>query len=121
MSTRHGRFKFLRDAERMGLNARTAFSQVELRRQRDRLMIADRGGSQEMAAQINDTYTRMRKWLLESKAQSQRLASEAATVAETRDPGEFFLSARRWLESRQMSLAAIILGAGYTMLKNRRQ
>jgi hypothetical protein len=123
MSTRYGRFKFLRDAERMGMNARTAFSEVELRRQRDRLMTAhhpDRGGSKEMAAQINDTYTRMRKWLVASKAQQQRSAEEVKRGAETRDSGEYILSARRWLESRQMFMASIIVGAGYAMLKNRR-
>jgi len=123
MSTRYGRFKFLRDAEGMGMNARTAFSEVELRRQRDRLMTAhhpDRGGSKEMAAQINDTYTRMRKWLLASKAQQQRSAEEVKRGAETRDTGEYILSARRWLESRQLFVASIIVGAGYAMLKNRR-
>jgi hypothetical protein len=123
MSTRYGRFKFLRDAERMGLSARTAFSEVELRRQRDRLMSAhhpDRGGSKEKAAQINDTYTRMRKWLLACKAQQLRSAEEVKTVAETRLSAEYILSARRWLESRQMFVASIIVGAGYAMLKNRR-
>ncbi len=122
MSARYGRFKFLRDAERMGLNARTAFSEVELRRQRDRLMCAhhpDRGGSQEKAAQINETYTRMRKWLVASKAQSQR--DEARAVADRDVSGDFILHARRWLEARHMPLAAIIVGAGYAMLKNRRQ
>ena len=124
MSARYGRFKFLRDAERMGLNARTAFSEVELRRQRDRLMSAhhpDRGGSQEKAAQINETYTRMRKWLVASKVQQPRNSEGGSTVAETRDTGDRILSARRWLESRHMYVAAIIVGAGYSMLKNRRQ
>ncbi len=120
MSARYGRFKFLRDAERMGLNARTAFSEVELRRQRDRLMSAhhpDRGGSQEKAAQINETYARMRKWLVASKTQR----SNAGTVADRDVSGDFILQARRWLEARHMPLAAIIVGAGYAMLKNRRQ
>lgn len=66
VSQRYGRLQFLKDAEWLGLPPEFAYSRTELRRRRNRLMIAhhpDRGGSAETAARINETYARMAEWL----------------------------------------------------------
>lgn len=66
MFGRYGRGQFLKDAQRLGINAASAFSHAALRRRRDRLLLVhhpDRGGDQTKAAEINAIYERMLKWL----------------------------------------------------------
>ncbi len=63
---RYGKAQFLRDAQRLGLGPKSAFSHAALRRRRDRLLLVhhpDRGGDPHKAAEINATYERMLTWL----------------------------------------------------------
>jgi hypothetical protein len=126
---RYRRVQFLQDAAWMGLDPERAFSRLELRRQRDRLMSThhpDRGGADETAAQINETYARMVGWLASRRFRREgRKVTEpeiaANRPAETR-PSLYrsALSAAVQISAIQLSALALMAAVGYTALRRRR-
>jgi hypothetical protein len=132
MPYHYGRAQFLDDVAWMGLDPEQAFSQSSLRRQRDRLMQnhhPDRGGSEEMAARINVTYSRMTVWLdrrLHNRnylrmRRDKAFAREAAKNAEAppepttpkRDTARFYAAV--------LTTAAAVMGIGLSSLARRRR
>jgi hypothetical protein len=130
---RYGRAQFVQDAAWLGLDARSAFSRVELRRQRDRLMSKhhpDRGGAEEMAVRLNETYERMAAWLAKRRFRREgRRLSELEILATK--PGEApaaprsvsrsALSAALQIGVIQLSALALMAAVGYTTFRRRRQ
>lgn len=89
LERRYGRAQFLKDAIALGLPVRLAFSRAALRRQRDMLMREhhpDRGGSDDKAQQINDTYARMLRWLDERHARGR--GAQIDPDSNSRDEGQ---------------------------------
>jgi hypothetical protein len=129
---RYGRMQFVQDAAWLGLDAESAFSRLELRRQRDRLMSEhhpDRGGAEEMAARINETYERMAGWLAKRRfrREGRRLAelevlatkpSEAPTALPSFSRSA--LSAALQIGAIQLSALALMAAVGYTTFRRRR-
>src|ERR1700722_11925394 len=129
---RYGRAQFVQDAAWLGLDAQSAFSRVELRRQRDRLMSThhpDRGGAEEMAARINETYERMAAWLAKRRFRREdRRLTELEVLAVK--PGESpavrrnfsrsALSAALQIGAIQLSALALMAAVGYTTFRRRR-
>jgi hypothetical protein len=129
---RYGRAQFVQDAAWLGLNAESAFSRRELRRQRDRLMgehHPDRGGAEEMAAQINETYERMAAWLAKRRFRREgrrltELEILATTSAETptarRSVSLSVLSAALQIDAIQLSALALMAMVGYKTFRRQR-
>jgi hypothetical protein len=125
-AVRYGRSRFLKDAAWMGLDEEQAFSKTLLRQRRDQLMSMhhpDRGGSPEMATDINETYSRMVQWLRrrsdrrEHVRRRQELNAEPAAAARPwRSP---ILAALR-IGAVQVCATAVIAAIGYAAFKNRR-
>jgi hypothetical protein len=126
---RYGRAQFVQDAAWLGLDAERAFSRLELRRQRDRLMSThhpDRGGAEEIAARINETYERMAGWLAKRRfrRESRRL-TELEILA--RKPAESRQAVSRsplltavQIGAVQLSALALMAAVGYTTFRRRR-
>jgi hypothetical protein len=122
---RYGRAQFVQDAAWLGLDAKSAFSRVELRRQRDRLMSEhhpDRGGAEEMAARINETYERMAGWLGKRRfrREGRRLteleilaARPEEAPAARRSVSRSALSAVLQIGAIQLSALALMAVVGY--------
>jgi hypothetical protein len=126
---RYGRAQFVQDAAWLGLDAQNAFSRLELRRQRDRLMSKhhpDRGGGEEMAARINETYERMAGWLAKRRFRREgrrltELEILAAKPAEGRaGVSRSALSAPLQIRAIQLSALALMAAVGYTTFRRRR-
>jgi hypothetical protein len=129
---RYGRAQFVHDAAWLGLDAQSAFSRVELRRQRDRLMSKhhpDRGGAEEMAARINETYERMAGWLEKRRfrregrrlTELEVLATKPAEApAAPRSVSRSVLSAALQIGAIQLSALALMAAVGYTSVRRRR-
>jgi hypothetical protein len=129
---RYGRAQFVQDAAWLGLDAQSAFSRVELRRQRDRLMSEhhpDRGGAEEMAVRINETYERMAGWLAKRRFRREgRRLTELESLATK--PGEApaaprsvsrsVLSIALQIGAIQLSALALMAAVGYTTFRRRR-
>ena len=126
---RYGRAQFVQDAAWLGLDAQTAFSRLELRRQRDRLMSKhhpDRGGAEEMAARINETYERMAGWLAKRRFRREGRRLTELEVLATK-PAEApagvarsALSATLQIGAIQLSVLALMAAVGYTTFRRRR-
>jgi hypothetical protein len=128
---RYGRAQFVQDAAWLGLDAQSAFSRLELRRQRDRLMSThhpDRGGAEEMAARINQTYERMAAWLAKRRFRREgrrltELEILATKPAEARAAPPGFsrsaLSAALQIGAIQLSALALMAAVGYTTFRRR--
>lgn len=128
----YGRAQFLDDVTWMGLDPEQAFSQSNLRRQRDRLMQdhhPDRGGSEEMAARINVTYSRMTVWLdrrLHNRnylrmRRDKTFAREAAkTASASPAPAKHKLDTARFYAA-VLTTAAAVMGIGLSSLARRRR
>jgi hypothetical protein len=122
----------VQDAAWLGLDAQSAFSRVELRRQRDRLMSEhhpDRGGAEEMAVRINETYERMAGWLAKRRFRREgRRLTELESLATK--PGEApaaprsvsrsVLSIALQIGAIQLSALALMAAVGYTTFRRRR-
>jgi hypothetical protein len=126
---RYGRAQFVQDAAWLGLDAQSAFSRLELRRQRDRLMSEhhpDRGGAEEMAARINETYERMAGWLAKRRfrREGRRLTElEILATNPAEAPASFSrsaLSAALQIGAIQLSALASMAVVGYTTFRRRR-
>jgi hypothetical protein len=129
---RYGRAQFVQDAAWLGLDAESAFSRRELRRQRDRLMgehHPDRGGAEEMAAQINETYERMAAWLAKRRFRREgrrltELESLATRPAEApvprRSVSRSVLSAALQIGAIQVSALALMAVVGYKTFRRQR-
>jgi hypothetical protein len=129
---RYGRAQFVQDAAWLGLNAQSAFSRVELRRQRDRLMSKhhpDRGGAEETAARINETYERMAAWLAKRRfrREGRRLTElEVLAVKPAEAPvvrrsfSRSALSAALQIGAIQLSALALMAAIGYRTFRQRR-
>jgi hypothetical protein len=129
---RYGRAQFVQDAAWLGLDAESAFSRRELRRQRDRLMgehHPDRGGAEEMAAQINETYERMAAWLARRRFRREgrrltELESLATRPAEAPAPrrsvSRSALSAALQIGAIQLSALALMAVVGYKTFRRQR-
>jgi hypothetical protein len=129
---RYGRAQFVQDAAWLGLDAESAFSRRELRRQRDRLMgehHPDRGGAEEMAAQINETYERMAAWLAKRRFRREgrrltELESLATRPAEApvprRSVSRSVLSAALQIGAIQLSALALMAVVGYKTFRRQR-
>jgi hypothetical protein len=129
---RYGRAQFVQDAAWLGLDAESAFSGRELRRQRDRLMgehHPDRGGAEEMAAQINETYERMTAWLAKRRFRREgrrltELESLATRPAEAPAPrisvSRSVLSAALQIGAIQLSALALMAVVGYKTFRRQR-
>lgn len=110
---RYRRSDFLIDAEWLGLDARAALSEPELRRRRDELMNLhhpDRGGSVETASRINETYARMSKWLRRRKERTEAFRRTRSARGERGSPASSSVS--RWKVAASMMSTA--LGAAVT-------
>ncbi len=128
----YGRTQFLDDVAWMGLDPEQAFSQANLRRQRDRLMQnhhPDRGGSEAMAARINVTYSRMTVWLdrrLHKRnylrmRRDKAFAREAAKTAEASPPpANHKLDAAR-IYAAVFTTAIAVIGIGLSSLSRRQR
>jgi hypothetical protein len=126
---RYGRAQFVQDAAWLGLDAESAFSRLELRRQRDRLMSThhpDRGGAEEMAARINETYERMAGWLAKRRFRREGRRLTELEVLATK-PAEApagvarsALSAVLQIGAIQLSALALMAAVGYTTFRRRR-
>jgi hypothetical protein len=129
---RYGRAQFIQDAAWLGLDAESAFSRRELRRQRDRLMgehHPDRGGAEEMAAQINETYERMVAWLAKRRFRREgrrltELESLATRPTEAPTPrrsvSRSALSAALQIGAIQLSALALMAVVGYKTFRRQR-
>jgi hypothetical protein len=129
---RYGRAQFVQDAAWLGLDAESAFSRQELRRQRDRLMgehHPDRGGAEEMAAQINETYERMAGWLAKRRfrREGRRLTEleilatrPAEAPAARRSVSRSALSAALQIGAIQLSALALMAVVGYKTFRRHR-
>jgi hypothetical protein len=129
---RYGRTQFVRDAAWLGLDAHSAFSRFELRRQRDRLMGThhpDHGGAEEMAARINETYERMAGWLAKRRfrREGRRLTEleiletkTAEAPAAPRSVSRSALSAALQIGAIQLSALALMAAVGYKTFRRRR-
>jgi hypothetical protein len=126
---RYGRAQFVRDAAWLGLDAQSAFSRLELRRQRDRLMSKhhpDRGGAEEMATRINETYERMAGWLAKRRfrREGRRLAELEILATEPSEAragvSRSALSAALQIGAIQLSALALMAAVGYTAFRRRR-
>jgi hypothetical protein len=126
-AVRYGRSRFLKDAAWMGLDQEQAFSKALLKQRRDQLMSVhhpDRGGSPDMARDINATYSRMLRWLQRrsdrrerARGRQQRNAEQATGERPWRSP----LSAAFRTRARQAYAAAVIAVIGYAaFFRNRR-
>jgi hypothetical protein len=128
---RYGRAQFVQDAAWLGLDAESAFSRQELRRQRDRLMSEhhpDRGGAGDMAARINETYERMAGWLAKRRfrREGRRLTEleilatkPAETPAAPRSVSRSALSAALQIGAIQLSALALMAAVGYRTFRRR--
>jgi hypothetical protein len=126
---RYGRAQFVQDAAWLGLEAQSAFSRLELRRQRDRLMSRhhpDRGGAEEMAVRINETYERMAAWLAKRRFRREGRRLTELEILATK-PGEAplgisrsVLSAALQIGAIQLSALALMAAVGYTTFRRRR-
>jgi hypothetical protein len=131
-SPRYGRAQFVQDAAWLGLDAPSAFSRLELRRQRDRLMSKhhpDRGGAEEMAARINETYERMANWLAKRRfrREGRRLTElevlapkPAEAPAKPEGLARSALSAALQIGAIQLSALALMTAVGYRIFRQRR-
>jgi hypothetical protein len=129
---RYGRAQFVHDAAWLGLDAQSAFSRIELRRQRDRLMSKhhpDRGGAEEMAARINETYERMAAWLAKRRFRREgRRLTELETLATRpaeapaarRSVSRSALSAALQIGAIQLSALALMAVVGYKTFRRQR-
>jgi hypothetical protein len=129
---RYGRAQFVQDAAWLGLNAESAFSRRELRRQRNRLIgehHPDRGGAEEMAAQINETYERMAAWLAKRRfrregrrlTELESLATRPAeTLAARRSVSRSALSATLQIGAIRLSALALMAVVGYKTFRRQR-
>ena len=129
---RYGRAQFVQDAAWLGLDAQSAFSRLELRRQRDRLMSKhhpDRGGAEEMAARINETYERMAGWLAKRRfrregrrlTELEILATKPAEApAAPSSVSRSALSAALQIGAIQLSALALMAAVGYRTFRRRR-
>ncbi len=129
---RYGRAQFVEDAAWLGLDAQSAFSRVELRRQRDRLMSEhhpDRGGAEEMAVRINETYERMAAWLAKRRFRREgRRLTELETLATRpaeapaarRSVSRSALSAALQIGAIQLSALALMAVVGYKAFRRQR-
>jgi hypothetical protein len=126
---RYGRAQFVQDAAWLGLDAQSAFSRVELRRQRDRLMSEhhpDRGGAAEVAVRINETYERMAGWLARRRfrREGRRLTELEILATKPADapPGvaRSVLAAALQIGAIQLSALALMAAVGYTTFRRRR-
>jgi hypothetical protein len=121
---RYGRAQFLKDATWMGLQRDAAFSRVELRRRRDRLMNLhhpDRGGEAEIAARINATYTRMIAWL---DSRSARDAERKGPETASTDDGGIYkssLSAALHAGAAQAYAFALVALAAYAVFRGNKK
>jgi hypothetical protein len=126
---RYGRARFVQDAAWLGLDAQSAFSRLELRRQRDRLMSEhhpDRGGAAEMAARINETYERMAAWLAKRRFRREGRRLTELEILATK-PAEApsgvshsVLSAALQIGAIQLSALALMAAVGFTTFRRRR-
>jgi hypothetical protein len=126
---RYGRAQFVQDAAWLGLDAQSAFSRLELRRQRDRLMSKhhpDRGGADEMAVRINETYERMAGWLAKRRFRREGRRLTELEILATK-PAEApagvvrsALSAALQIGAIQLSALALMAAVGYTTFRRRR-
>jgi hypothetical protein len=128
---RYGRAQFVQDAAWLGLDAQSAFSRLELRRQRDRLMSKhhpDHGGAEEMAARINEAYERMAGWLAKRRfrregrrmTELEILATKAAEApAAPRSVSRSALSAALQIGAIQLSAFALMAAVGYRTFRRR--
>jgi len=100
MEKRYGRAQFLKDAVSLGLPTYVAFSKTALRRQRDRLIREhhpDRGGAENKAQEINETYARMVKWLdSRPKAGSRPLGETEPAPPKRPEPLHMVATAAVW-------------------------
>jgi hypothetical protein len=131
-SPRYGRAQFVHDAAWLGLDAQSAFSRLELRRQRDRLMSKhhpDRGGAEEMAARINETYERMAGWLAKRRfrREGRRLTELEILAPKPAEPqaapaglSRSALSAALQIGAIQLSALALMAVVGYKTFRRRR-
>jgi hypothetical protein len=129
---RYGRAQFVQDAAWLGLDAESAFSRPELRRQRDRLMgehHPDRGGAEETAAQINETYERMAAWLAKRRfrregrrlTELETLATKPAEApAPRRSVSRSVLSAGLKIGAIQLSALALMAVVAYKTFRRQR-
>jgi hypothetical protein len=129
---RYGRAQFVQDAAWLGLDAESAFSRPELRRQRDRLMgehHPDRGGAEETAAQINETYERMAAWLAKRRfrregrrlTELETLATKPAEApAPRRSVSRSVLSAGLQIGAIQLSALALMAVVAYKTFRRQR-
>ena len=129
---RYGRAQFVQDAAWFGLDAQSAFSRLELRRQRDRLMSEhhpDRGGAEETAAQINETYERMTAWLAKRRfrregrrlTELETLATKPAEApAPRRSVSRSVLSAGLKIGAIQLSALALMAVVAYKTFRRQR-
>jgi hypothetical protein len=128
----YGRAQFLDDVAWIGLDPDQAFSQSSLRRQRDRLMQdhhPDRGGSEEMAARINVTYSRMSVWLdrhLHNRnylrmRRDQAYAREAAKNAAASPPPVNHKIDTAKFYAAVLTTAVAVMGIGLSGLARRRR
>jgi len=126
---RYGRAQFLHDAAWMGLDPERAFSRLELRRQRDRMMSThhpDRGGADEMAARINETYARMAGWLANRRFKREGRKATQPEIRATQPvearPGLYrsALVAAVQIGAIQLSALALMAAVGYSAFRRRR-
>jgi hypothetical protein len=109
----------------MGLDITSAFSRSELRRQRDRLMNThhpDRGGAENMAVRVNETYARMAAWLDRRRFRREKYQPKEAIfpVAEPADDRPKRRGAAIRIRAAQLYAAAMMAAVGYTMFRRRR-
>jgi hypothetical protein len=126
---RYGRAQFVQDAAWLGLDAESAFSRLELRRQRGRLMSEhhpDRGGAEETAARINETYERMAGWLARRRFRREGRRLTELEILATK-PAEApagvarsTLSAALQIGAIQLSALALMAAVAYRTFRRRR-
>lgn len=124
MSARYGRAQFLKDAARLGLTPDVAFSHVELRRRRDRLMIVhhpDHGGDGRKAARINAIYGRMMAWLDARSTRMAEMKQPRTTQATQTGGGRSTLSERLNVGAARVWGLAAVAAATYVALRRRRK
>jgi hypothetical protein len=124
VSKRYRRAQFVKDAAWMGLEPDAAFSRVELRRRRDRLMIhhhPDLGGDAKKAARINATYARMMEWLDKSSARDAERKAKDAAFAETNSAFRSSLSAAFHAGATQIAAFALVALATYAAFRGNKK
>lgn len=126
-SVRYGRARFLKDAAWMGLDEQQAFSKLQLRRRRDKLMRAhhpDRGGPSDMATRINETYSRMVEWLdrrVERRERIQRRQKEVRGQPESDPRPKSPWSTVVQVGAIQLYAFALMAAVGYNTFFRRRK